>query len=44
MCGISGIVDHDRPDVDRKLLGGICAALVHRGPDDHGEHDARHVG
>ena len=44
MCGISGIVDHDRPDVDRELLGGICDALVHRGPDDHGEHYARHVG
>lgn len=44
MCGISGIADYGRPDVDRQLLGGICQSLRHRGPDDHGEYYARHVG
>ena len=44
MCGISGIADYGRPDVDRQLLGDICESLRHRGPDDHGEYYARHVG
>lgn len=44
MCGISGIVDYGSPEVDRELLGGICESLRHRGPDDHGEYYARHVG
>jgi asparagine synthase (glutamine-hydrolysing) len=35
MCGIVGMVGEPGP-VDRKLLGHMCDALVHRGPDDEG--------
>src|SRR4030095_10908154 len=36
MCGIAGIVRNDRSDVDRALLGRMCAAIRHRGPDEDG--------
>jgi asparagine synthase (glutamine-hydrolysing) len=36
MCGITGIVRNDGLDVDRALLGRMCAAIRHRGPDDDG--------
>lgn len=36
MCGIVGIVRNDRSDVDRVLLGRMCAAIRHRGPDEDG--------
>ncbi len=36
MCGIVGIVRHDRSDVDQALLARMCAAIQHRGPDDDG--------
>ncbi len=39
MCGIVGIYERDsqRP-VSTELLAGMCAAIVHRGPDDQGLH------
>ncbi len=36
MCGIVGIVNSDRTDVDRPLLARMCDAISHRGPDDDG--------
>jgi asparagine synthase (glutamine-hydrolysing) len=36
VCGIVGIVHSDRSDVDRALLGRMCEAIRHRGPDDDG--------
>jgi asparagine synthase (glutamine-hydrolysing) len=36
MCGIVGIVRNDKSDVDEALLGRMCAAIKHRGPDDDG--------
>jgi asparagine synthase (glutamine-hydrolysing) len=36
MCGIVGIVRNDKSDVDQALLGRMCAAITHRGPDDDG--------
>ena len=37
MCGIAGLVwrDHARPG-DAAIVGGMCDALRHRGPDDAG--------
>jgi asparagine synthase (glutamine-hydrolysing) len=37
MCGIAGIVEfaHDAP-ADAGILRHMCAAMVHRGPDDEG--------
>jgi asparagine synthase (glutamine-hydrolysing) len=34
MCGIVGIID--KSGVDRNLLMGMCATLIHRGPDASG--------
>ena len=37
MCGIAGYVDAALPaDEGRAMLESMCAALVHRGPDDQG--------
>lgn len=37
MCGIVGILYRDRGRaVPEELLRGMCAAIVHRGPDDEG--------
>ena len=36
VCGIVGIVNSDRSDVDQALLGRMCDAIRHRGPDDDG--------
>jgi asparagine synthase (glutamine-hydrolysing) len=36
MCGIAGIVRNDKGEVDQALLGRMCAAIRHRGPDDEG--------
>lgn len=37
MCGIAGIVHHDRSrPVDERQLRTMCAAQRHRGPDDEG--------
>ncbi|HEV2029941.1 MAG TPA: asparagine synthase (glutamine-hydrolyzing) [Candidatus Dormibacteraeota bacterium] len=35
MCGICGVAGGD-PAGERELVGRMCAALVHRGPDDEG--------
>src|SRR2546426_699975 len=36
MCGIAGIVSFDGQPVALDELRAMCAALVHRGPDDEG--------
>jgi len=36
MCGICGIIDLNRRPVQEGLIRNMCAALVHRGPDDEG--------
>ncbi|HEY6120408.1 MAG TPA: asparagine synthase (glutamine-hydrolyzing) [Pyrinomonadaceae bacterium] len=36
MCGIVGIVRSDDRPVDQSLVGRMCAAIRHRGPDDDG--------
>ncbi len=36
MCGIVGIVNSDNQRVDEALLGRMCNAIRHRGPDDDG--------
>jgi asparagine synthase (glutamine-hydrolysing) len=36
MCGIVGIVRGDDAPVDRGLLGRMCEAIRHRGPDEDG--------
>ncbi len=36
MCGIVGIVNSDRTDIDQALLGRMCDAIRHRGPDEDG--------
>ena len=36
MCGIVGIVNSDGRPVDEPALRKMCAAIVHRGPDDEG--------
>jgi asparagine synthase (glutamine-hydrolysing) len=35
MCGICGVAGGD-PAAGRELVGRMCAAMVHRGPDDEG--------
>ncbi len=44
MCGIAGIVTFDDQPVERELVGAMCAAMIHRGPDDEGIHVAPGVG
>jgi asparagine synthase (glutamine-hydrolysing) len=45
MCGIAGIVHHDRRrPVAAATVRDMCAALKHRGPDDEGIHVAEAVG
>lgn len=37
MCGICGIINYDsREDTKKQALAKMCAAIVHRGPDDEG--------
>jgi asparagine synthase (glutamine-hydrolysing) len=36
MCGIVGVVRNDKSDVDRDVVGRMCAAIRHRGPDEDG--------
>jgi asparagine synthase (glutamine-hydrolysing) len=36
MCGIVGIVDFTGRPIDARLLGRMCEAIRHRGPDDQG--------
>src|SRR5439155_22237457 len=41
MCGIAGIMSFDGQPVSFEELHAMCAALVHRGPDDEGFYLAR---
>ena len=43
MCGISGVVDFDRPP-DREVVAHMTAAIRHRGPDDDGLEFRGHAG
>jgi asparagine synthase (glutamine-hydrolysing) len=43
MCGISGVVDFDRPP-DRDVVARMTAAIRHRGPDDEGLEFRGHAG
>ncbi|HEX8091227.1 MAG TPA: asparagine synthase (glutamine-hydrolyzing) [Blastocatellia bacterium] len=36
MCGIVGVADSSGRPVDEATLRGMCAAIIHRGPDDEG--------
>jgi asparagine synthase (glutamine-hydrolysing) len=45
MCGITGIVQFSRDEpVDAGILRQMCAAMVHRGPDDEGIYIRGRVG
>src|SRR5690242_13655111 len=45
MCGIAGVVRFARDaKVEASLLRHMCAAMVHRGPDDEGVYTERNVG
>ncbi len=36
MCGIAGAADFTGRPIDAAMMGGMCRALHHRGPDDEG--------
>ena len=38
MCGIAGIVNRHGHDVDARVLGRMCEAIRHRGPDEDGQY------
>ena len=38
MCGITGIINRNGRDVDAGVLGRMCDAIRHRGPDDEGRY------
>ncbi len=44
MCGIVGIVRSDTRAVDQALVGRMCEAIRHRGPDEDGFYFNGHVG
>ena len=44
MCGIAGIVRWDGRPVLEEDIRAMCAAMVHRGPDDEGIYVAPGVG
>src|SRR5229473_78896 len=44
MCGIAGIVSFDAGPVLVEEVSAMCAAMVHRGPDDEGFHVGPRVG
>jgi asparagine synthase (glutamine-hydrolysing) len=45
MCGIAGVVESNRDArVDESILRRMCAAMVHRGPDDEGVYTRGRVG
>jgi len=44
MCGIVGVVDIRRRQVEPRLIRRLCDALRHRGPDDEGYYIHDHVG
>lgn len=41
MCGIVGITDSNGGPIDESVLGAMCAALAHRGPDDEAYYFSR---
>lgn len=43
MCGIVGITDSSGRPIDEAILRSMCAAIVHRGPDDDGYYVSTHV-
>jgi asparagine synthase (glutamine-hydrolysing) len=44
MCGIAGVMEFRGERVELETLGQMCAAMVHRGPDDDGFYRAGPVG
>jgi asparagine synthase (glutamine-hydrolysing) len=45
MCGIAGVVEFARDaQIDADVLRRMCAAMVHRGPDDEGIYSQGRVG
>jgi len=44
MCGITGIMQFEGARVEPETLRQMCAAMVHRGPDDEGTYTAGPVG
>lgn len=44
MCGITGIISDNDPDIDRAILKRMTAVLHSRGPDDEGVYLDAHVG
>jgi len=45
MCGIAGVIEFNRrAEVDPQVLRRMCAAMIHRGPDDEGIHVEGRVG
>ena len=45
MCGIAGAVEFGgRTEVDPQVLRRMCAAMVHRGPDDEGVYTDGRIG
>jgi asparagine synthase (glutamine-hydrolysing) len=44
MCGIAGILSRDERPVTSDELSSMCAAMVHRGPDDEGAYLGPGVG
>jgi asparagine synthase (glutamine-hydrolysing) len=45
VCGIAGIVSASSADpVEPAVVARMCAAILHRGPDDHGIHTGPGVG
>lgn len=44
MCGIAGIYDLNKQNINRKVLHRMDEVLVHRGPDGHGEMIDKNIG
>src|SRR5579862_1620204 len=44
MCGIAGIMQFGEARVEPRILREMCAAIVHRGPDDEGIYSDGPVG
>jgi asparagine synthase (glutamine-hydrolysing) len=44
MCGIVGFVDRGRRAIDEAVLGRMCEAIRHRGPDEDGFYHGEGVG
>jgi asparagine synthase (glutamine-hydrolysing) len=44
VCGVAGLFDFKHNPVDAEVLEAMCRAMWHRGPDDGGRYQDRHVG